>query len=97
MPHGAPESLGAGICFGLASHLEIGNDYIGRPINIASRLRGACPSSQVYDDRSAPDIPLNFKKDESVTHINLMAVTTSAPLSTWTPNPSESEASTLTS
>lgn len=67
--HGAPEEIGAGICFGLASHLEIGNDYIGRPINIASRLCGACPGDRVYVDRAVPNIPLNYKKEEYVAHI----------------------------
>lgn len=67
--HGAPGNIGAGICFGLASHLEVGNDYIGRPINIASRLCGACPGDRVYLDRAVPNIPLNYKKEEYVAHI----------------------------
>jgi class 3 adenylate cyclase len=67
--HGAPEAIGSGICFGLASQLEICNDYIGRPINIASRLCGACPGDAVYVDRSVPDIPLRFKKEDYVAHI----------------------------
>lgn len=67
--HGASEEIGAGICFGLASHLEIGNDYIGRPINIASRLCSACRGDRVYVDRAVPNIPLNFKKDEYVAQI----------------------------
>lgn len=67
--HGAPEGIGAGICFGLASHLEIGNDYIGRPINIASRLCSACPGDRVYVDRAVPSLPLEIKKQEYVAHI----------------------------
>jgi len=67
--HGAPEGIGAGICFGLASHLEIGNDYIGRPINIASRLCSACPGDRVYVDRAVPNLPLHIKKEEYVAHI----------------------------
>lgn len=67
--HGAPQDIGAGICFGLASHLEIGDDYIGRPINIASRLCGACPGDPVYVDRAVPNIPLNYKKEEYVAQI----------------------------
>jgi hypothetical protein len=67
--HGAPEALGAGICFGLASHLEVGDDYIGRPINIASRLCNVCPGDRVYVDRSVPNIPLHLKKEELVAHI----------------------------
>ena len=67
--HGAPEAVGSGICFGLASHLEVGNDYIGRPINIASRLCGACPGDRVFVDRAVPNIPLSIKKEEYVAHI----------------------------
>ena len=53
--HGAPEGIGAGISFGLAAHLEAGNDYIGRPINIASRLCSACPAGRVYVDKKVPE------------------------------------------
>jgi len=67
--HGAPQDIGAGICFGLASHLEVGNDYIGRPINIASRLCGACPGDRVYVDRAVPNLPIEIKKQEYVAHI----------------------------
>ncbi len=52
--HGAPDEIGCGISFGLASVLSIGDDYIGRPINIASRLCGVCPGGRVYVDRSLP-------------------------------------------
>ena len=44
--HGAPEEIGTGISFGLASKLSFDNDYIGRPINIASRLCGVCPGGK---------------------------------------------------
>lgn len=67
--YGAPEGIGAGICFGLASHLEVGDDYIGRPVNVASRLCSACPTDRVYVDRSVPNLPLSKSKDESVAHI----------------------------
>lgn len=67
--HGTPQDIGAGICFGLASHLEIGDDYIGRPINIASRLCGACPGDRIYVDRAVPNLPLEIKKQEFVAHI----------------------------
>ena len=67
--HGAPENIGAGISFGLASHLEIGDDYIGRPINIASRLCGACPGDRVYVDRSVPDLPIDIRKEDYVAHV----------------------------
>lgn len=67
--HGAPQDIGAGICFGLASHLEVGDDYIGRPINIASRLCGASPGDRIYVDRAVPNLPLEIKKHEYVAHI----------------------------
>ncbi|MFQ3223887.1 MAG: class 3 adenylate cyclase [Lentimonas sp.] len=67
--HGAPQALGAGICFGLAGHLEAGDDYIGRPINIASRLCSVCPGDRVYVDRSVPNIPLHLKKEELAAYI----------------------------
>ncbi|TVP82933.1 MAG: adenylate/guanylate cyclase domain-containing protein [Puniceicoccaceae bacterium] len=62
--HGVPEGTGVGISFGLASHLRIGNDYIGRPINIASRLCSACPSDRIYVDRAVPALPLHLRKEE---------------------------------
>ena len=67
--HGAPEGVGAGISFGLAAHLESGNDYIGRSINIASRLCSACPAGRVYVDKTVPDVPIQFKKHDFVAHI----------------------------
>lgn len=67
--HGAPEGIGAGISFGLASHLEAGDDYIGRPINIASRLCSACPAGRVYVDKNVPEIPIQFRKHDYVAHI----------------------------
>lgn len=54
--HGVPQGLGSGVGFGLASKISIGNDYIGRPINLASRLCGACPPGKTYLDRSVPGI-----------------------------------------
>ena len=67
--HGAPEAIGAGVCFGLASHLEVGDDYIGRPVNIASRLCSACPGDRVLVDRSVPHLPSDRRKQEYVAHI----------------------------
>lgn len=67
--HGTPQDIGAGICFGLASHLEIGDDYIGRPINIASRLCSVCPGDRIYVDRAVPNLPFEIKKQEYVAHI----------------------------
>lgn len=54
--HGAPQGLGSGVGFGLASKISVGNDYIGRPINLASRLCGVCPPGKTYLDRSVPGI-----------------------------------------
>jgi class 3 adenylate cyclase len=51
---GAPEGIGSGLSFGLASKISIGNDYIGRPINIASRLCSMAPSSRIYIARNVP-------------------------------------------
>ena len=63
--HGAPEDIGVGISFGLASRLTIDNDYIGRPINIASRLCGVCPGGRVYIDKSVPSISNEFEKKDT--------------------------------
>mgnify|MGYP001097277205 CR=1 FL=1 len=54
--HGAPEGIGAGVSFGLASKISIDNDYIGRPINLASRLCGVCPPSKTYIDKAVPGV-----------------------------------------
>lgn len=54
--HGAPQGVGSGVSFGLASKISIGNDYIGRPINIASRMCGVCPPDKTYLDRAVPGI-----------------------------------------
>ncbi|MFW5883798.1 MAG: adenylate/guanylate cyclase domain-containing protein [Verrucomicrobiota bacterium] len=62
--HGSPSDIGIGIAFGLASLLPFGDDYIGRPINVASRLCAVCPGGQVYIDKSVPDIPENLRKTE---------------------------------
>lgn len=54
--HGAPQGLGSGVSFGLASKISIDNDYIGRPINLASRLCGVCPPGKTYIDRAVPGV-----------------------------------------
>lgn len=54
--HGAPDGIGAGISFGLASKISIDNDFLGRPINLASRLCGVCPPGMIYIDRAVPSI-----------------------------------------
>lgn len=65
--HGSPETVGVGISFGLASRLSLGaeTDFIGRPINIASRLCGVCPGKRIYADRSLPGLAAVVKGGES--------------------------------
>lgn len=54
--HGAPDGLGSGVSFGLASKITIDNDYIGRPINIASRLCSVCPAGKSYIAETVPGV-----------------------------------------
>jgi class 3 adenylate cyclase len=54
--HGAPEGIGSGVSFGLASKISIDNDYIGRPINLASRLCSVCPPAKTYIARNVPEV-----------------------------------------
>lgn len=61
---GAPEHTGVGISLGLASRLVVGNDYLGRPINIASRLCRACPEDRIFVDHAVPALPSDWKKEE---------------------------------
>lgn len=61
--HGAPEDIGCGLSFGLASKITIENDYIGRPVNLSSRLCGVCPGGKVLVDR-AFDVPEEYDKKE---------------------------------
>jgi len=63
--HGAPSDIGCGISFGLASKLSFDNDYLGRPINLASRLCGVCPGGQVFIDKSVPSIDEEIEKQET--------------------------------
>ena len=63
--HGAPEEIAAGISLGLASKLSFDNDYIGRPINIASRLCGICPGGKIYIDKSVPSMNPNIEMKNS--------------------------------
>ena len=64
--HGAPEGIGSGVSFGLASKVSIDNDYIGRPINIASRLCGICPPGKTYIDKSVPGVGSHSVKQVTV-------------------------------
>lgn len=54
--HGAPEGVASGVAFGLASRISIDKDYIGRPINLASRLCAVCPPAKTYIARGVPDL-----------------------------------------
>ena len=67
-PHfteGTPDSLGVGISIGLGSKLPFDGDYIGRPINVATRLCGVCPGGKVYVDQAVPNIDPNIEKRET--------------------------------
>jgi len=67
--HGAPEEVAIGISFGLASQLPGTDDYIGRPINIASRLCSVCPGGDIFIDKSVPSISPQFPKEDTSVHI----------------------------
>lgn len=60
--HGAPTDVGIGVSFGLGSRLTVNNDYIGRPINLASRLCSVCPGKQIYVDKAVPALPDHYQK-----------------------------------
>ncbi len=67
--HGAPESIGIGISFGLGSALPHTTDYIGRPINVAARLCNACPGGEVLVDKSVPNLDPQYPKQDSSVHV----------------------------
>jgi len=67
--HGAPEEVAIGISFGLASQIPGADDYIGRPINVASRLCSVCGGHDILIDKSVPDIDPNIPKDDLSVHI----------------------------
>lgn len=67
--HGSPEDTAIGIAFGLASKLPHIGDYIGRPINIASRLCSVCPPREIFTDKAVPSVPPGFPRIESTAHI----------------------------
>ncbi len=54
--HGAPEGVASAVSFGLASRISTNDDYLGRPINLATRLVGACPAGVILIDRNVPGI-----------------------------------------
>ena len=67
--HGAPEEVAITLSFGLASQLPETTDYIGRPINIASRLCSVCPGGEIFIDKSVPGTQPQFIKEDSSVHI----------------------------
>lgn len=71
-PHfteGTPDSLGVGISIGLGSKLPFDGDYIGRPINVATRLCGVCPGGKVFVDQAVPNIDPNIEKRETTVEV----------------------------
>jgi len=62
--HGTPKDIGIGISFGLASMLTVDQDYIGRPINIASRLCSVCNGKEILIDKSLPKLPEDLSYDD---------------------------------
>ncbi|WOO42695.1 adenylate/guanylate cyclase domain-containing protein [Rubellicoccus peritrichatus] len=67
--HGAPDSIGVGISFGLGSRVPDVSDYIGRPINVASRLCNACPGGDLIVDKSVPGIGDDIRKEDTSVHV----------------------------
>ncbi|MEO0795653.1 MAG: adenylate/guanylate cyclase domain-containing protein [Verrucomicrobiota bacterium] len=67
--HGAPEQVAVGISFGLASQIPGADDYIGRPLNVASRLCSVCGGSDILIDKSVPGLDDTIPKDDISVHI----------------------------
>lgn len=67
--HGAPNEVAVGLSFGLASQIPGAEDYIGRPINVASRLCSVCSGSEILIDKSVPGIDESIPKDDISVHI----------------------------
>ncbi|GHB91884.1 adenylate/guanylate cyclase domain-containing protein [Cerasicoccus arenae] len=67
--HGAPSEVAVGLSFGLASQIPGADDYIGRPINVASRLCSVCNGSEILIDRSVPGLDESIPKDDISVHI----------------------------
>lgn len=57
--HGAPDLIGTSMAFGQASRMkvQVGVDFIGRPINLAARLCGKAPGDKLLIDPSVPSVP----------------------------------------
>lgn len=68
--HGAPEGIGAGISHGLGSMIHAGqHDYIGRPINVASRLCSVCSGGEILVDHTLPHLPEDWDREDTSVHI----------------------------
>lgn len=62
--HGTPSDIGIGVSFGLASILTVDNDYIGRPINLASRLCSVCNGWEILVDKAIPSMPETLDRED---------------------------------
>ncbi|MEM9026264.1 MAG: hypothetical protein AAGB06_04950 [Verrucomicrobiota bacterium] len=54
--HGAPSGLKTGVSFGLASSLPDQADFLGRPINMASRISDQCNTEEILLDENLPGV-----------------------------------------
>ncbi|MGB0371856.1 MAG: hypothetical protein ACPGN3_11005 [Opitutales bacterium] len=54
--HGAPSEIRTGVSFGLASSLTDQTDFLGRPINMASRISDQCDGNEILLDSALPGI-----------------------------------------
>lgn len=54
--HGAPSGLKTGVSFGLASSLPDQTDFLGRPINMASRISDQCNANEILLDENLPGV-----------------------------------------
>ena len=52
--HGAPSELATGVSFGLASGLPDQTDFLGRPVNMASRISDQCSGEEILLDDNIP-------------------------------------------
>jgi hypothetical protein len=62
--HGLPKGIGAGIASGFASSLYGENDYVGRPLNIASRLCRECDAGFALFEAGIPGWKQNSKSEK---------------------------------
>ena len=64
--HGVPDLIGTSLAFGQASKMkmQVGTDFIGRPINLAARLCGKAPGDKLVIDKSVPDLPQDLELED---------------------------------